>query len=109
VKADAKKPATPSDGVPLPVMGIGMGGIGIGASRVGESAPTPITSEADVSVSGEIVEKLDKGARVLVPGADGRLVAATIKQEQSGYYELEIGGSSETLWVPRANVVADKS
>jgi hypothetical protein len=99
---------TPSDGVPLPVMGIGMGGIGLGVGRVGESSsPNPITSEDEKSVKGEIVEKLDQGSRVLVPGADGRLVSATIRQEQSGYYELEIGGSGETLWVPRANVVAD--
>jgi len=98
--------ATPSDGVPLPVMGIGMGGIGVGGGRVGEaSSPTsPRTSEDEKAMTGEIVEKLDKGSRVLVPGADGRLVSATIRQEQAGYYELEIGGSGETLWVPRANV-----
>ncbi|HZJ64534.1 MAG TPA: hypothetical protein VFD36_13525, partial [Kofleriaceae bacterium] len=85
------------------------GGIGVGGGRVGESSqPTPITSEDEKAVQGEIHERLDKGSRVLVPGADGRLVSATIRQEQSGYYELEIGGSGETLWVPRANVVADK-
>jgi hypothetical protein len=103
---------TPSDGVPVPVMGIGLGmGGGIGVGRVGESAspiaPGPITSEDDKAVKGEIIEKLDRGSRVLVPGPDGRLVSATIRQEQSGYYELEIGGSGETLWVPRANVVAE--
>jgi hypothetical protein len=106
---DGKK----SDGVPEAVAhpGMGMGGIGMG--RIGESpgAGSPsasITSEDEKSVKGEIVEKLETGARVLVPGADGRLVAATIRQEQSGYYELEIGGTGETLWVPRANVVEEK-
>jgi hypothetical protein len=99
--------ATPSDGVPLPVMGIGMGGIGLGVGRTSDPASS-ITSEDEKAVKGEIVEKLDSGTIVLVSGADGRLVSATIRQEQSGYYELEIGGSGETLWVPRASVVAEK-
>jgi hypothetical protein len=107
VPVEKKGGPTPSDGVPLPVMGIGMGGMGVGMTRVGDSSPNKITSEDEKAVQGEIVEKLDQGSRVLVPGADGRLVSATIRQEQSGYYELEIGGTGETLWVPRANVVAD--
>lgn len=108
VEAKPKHP-TPSDGVPAPMFGIGVGGIGVGrvGAESGGVSSSPRTSEDDKSVKGEIVEKLDTGSRVLVPGADGRLVAATIRQEQSGYYELEIGGSGETLWVPRANVVPE--
>jgi len=85
--------------------GDGAGSLAIGMGRIGETQA--ITSESEVQVTGEILERLDAGARVLVPGPDGRLVAATVRQQQAGYYELEIGGSGEVVWVPRANVVVD--
>ena len=51
-------------------------------------------------------DAIARGERVLVAGADGRLVAATVRDRQAGYYQLEIGGTGETAWVPEHTVVA---
>jgi hypothetical protein len=107
-----------TDGGSAPVIGIGMGGIGIGAGATtplprpttdppatkpsaAKAAPAPAKPDDDEPA------KLEKGAQVRVAGPDGRLVAATVKQELSGYYELEIGGTNEVVWVPRASVVTE--
>jgi hypothetical protein len=33
--------------------------------------------------------------------------SATVRQLLSGYYELEVGGSGETIWVPVSGVVPE--
>jgi hypothetical protein len=110
------KPRATTDGGSAPVIGIGMGGIGIGAGSHGATPrPTtdppakPAAAAAKPAPPDESDEpaKLEKGAQVRVAGPDGRLVAATVKQELSGYYELEIGGTNEVVWVPRASVVTE--
>jgi hypothetical protein len=93
-------------GVPTPVPGsmrIGVvdaeqprGSImGIGVSHIGSSQVA----------SGEISKKVSPGARVLVPGPNGLMQSATVRQLLQGYYELEVGASGETIWVPVNGVV----
>jgi hypothetical protein len=59
------------------------------------------------SVAGEIGPKISPGARVLVPGPNGLMQSATVRQLLQGYYELEVGHSGETIWVPVHNVVPE--
>ncbi len=68
--------------------------VGIGMSAIGHSV-----------VSGEIGPKVAPGARVLVPGPNGLMQSATVRQLLQGYYELEVGSSGETIWVPIGGVV----
>lgn len=110
-----------------PGQAIGMGGIGTPppdlASAEGSSPRTPrLASEHDARssimavgarigdrqvTSGEILAKVEPGKRVLVPGPHGLMQSATVRQLLSGYYELEVGASGETIWVPMAHVVPD--
>ncbi|MBA3392834.1 MAG: hypothetical protein H0T89_09325 [Deltaproteobacteria bacterium] len=71
------------------IMGIGMSSIGAG------------------SAAGEIPTKVAPGGRVLVPGPNGLMQSATVRQLLSGYYELEVGSSGETIWVPINGVVPE--
>jgi hypothetical protein len=93
-------------GVPTPVPGAMRIGIsepeqprgsilGIGVSHIGSSQVA----------SGEISNKVAPGARVLVPGPNGLMQSATVRQLLQGYYELEVGASGETIWVPVTGVV----
>jgi hypothetical protein len=75
------------------ILGIGMGAIGASAA-VG-------------AASGEISQKIAPGGRVLVPGPNGLMQSATVRQLLQGYYELEVGGSGETIWVPMNGVVPE--
>lgn len=68
---------------------------------------TPIGQASVSSVSGEIGPKVPPGARVLVPGPNGLMQSATVRQLLQGYYELEVGHSGETIWVPVNNVVPE--
>jgi hypothetical protein len=58
-------------------------------------------------ISGEIGPKVPPGARVLVPGPNGLMQSATVRQLLQGYYELEVGSSGETIWVPIGGVVPE--
>ncbi len=71
------------------ILGVGMTSIGTG------------------TVSGEITKKVPPGGRVLVPGPNGLMQSATVRQLLQGYYELEVGSSGETIWVPINGVVPD--
>ena len=51
--------------------------------------------------------KIAPGGRVLVPGPDGLMQSATVRQLLQGYYELEVGSSGETIWVPATGVVPE--
>ncbi len=75
--------------------------MGIGMSPIGGAIGTGTAS----SVSGEIVKKIAPGVRVLVPGPNGLMQAAIVRQLLQGYYELEVGASGETIWVPINGVV----
>jgi len=86
------------------IMGIGMGGIGTAQAATPASATT---SEAKSVASGEIAQKIKPGARVLVPGPAGLMQSATVRQLLQGYYELEVGSSGETIWVPINGVVPE--
>lgn len=70
--------------------------IGIGMAAIGGA-----------QASGEISQKIPVGGRVLVPGPNGLMQSATVRQMVSGYYELEIGSSGETMWVPLSGVVPE--
>jgi len=70
--------------------------IGIGMTAIGSTA-----------VAGEIQKKVPPGSRVLVPGPNGLLQSATVRQLLQGYYELEVGSSGETIWVPINGVVPE--
>jgi hypothetical protein len=70
--------------------------LGIGMSHIGSTA-----------VSGEIPAKVPPGSRVLVPGPNGLMQSATVRQLLQGYYELEVGSSGETIWVPINGVVPE--
>jgi hypothetical protein len=71
--------------------------LGIGMAHIGSSQVA----------SGEISNKVSPGARVLVPGPNGLMQSATVRQLLQGYYELEVGGSGETIWVPVTGVVPE--
>ena len=72
------------------ILGIGMGSIGSGSSA-----------------AGEIPTKIPIGGRVLVPGPNGLMQSATVRQLLQGYYELEVGSSGQTIWVPMGGVVPE--
>lgn len=94
-------------GVPTPVPGTMRIGVtveadqprgaimGIGVSHISSSQVA----------SGEISDKVAPGTRVLVPGPNGLMQSATVRQLLQGYYELEVGSSGETIWVPINGVV----
>jgi hypothetical protein len=84
--AHASKPSAEPRGA---IIGIGMAPIG------------------GASAAGEIPSKVPVGGRVLVPGPNGLMQSATVRQMVSGYYELEIGSSGETIWVPLSGVVPE--
>jgi hypothetical protein len=73
--------------------------LGIGVGHIG--------SRGGVAVSGEIPMKVAPGQRVLVPGPNGLMQSATVRQLLQGYYELEVGSSGETIWVPVGGVVPE--
>ncbi len=73
------------------ILGIGMGSIGSSGSQM----------------SGEIQLKIPVGGRVLVPGPNGLMQSATVRQLLQGYYELEVGSSGQTIWVPINGVVPE--
>jgi hypothetical protein len=75
--------------------------LGIGTGHIGGG------STATSAVSGEIPTKMSPGARVLVPGPNGLMQSATVRQLLQGYYELEVGSSGETIWVPMNGVVPE--
>jgi hypothetical protein len=85
----ARADGTPTEESRSAIFGIGMSSIGHG------------------SVSGEIPIKVAPGARVLVPGPNGLMQSATVRQLLQGYYELEVGHSGETIWVPIGGVVPE--
>jgi len=88
-------------------------------SRAAKAAePAPVESRGSIqgigmsaigggSVAGEIPTKVAPGGRVLVPGPNGLMQSATVRQLLSGYYELEVGSSGETMWVPIGGVVPE--
>jgi len=88
-------PAAPAPAASLAtdgaILGIGTGAIG---GRGGQ-------------VSGEIPIKVAPGQRVLVPGPNGLMQSATVRQLLQGYYELEVGSSGQTIWVPISGVVPE--
>ena len=71
--------------------------MGIGVSHIGSTGVA----------TGEITKKIAPGGRVLVPGPNGLMQSATVRQLLQGYYELEVGGSGETIWVPVNGVVPE--
>jgi hypothetical protein len=73
--------------------------MGIGMSAIGATTTG--------AVAGEIPTKVAPGGRVLVPGPNGLMQSATVRQLLQGYYELEVGSSGETIWVPINNVVPE--
>jgi hypothetical protein len=77
--------------------------LGIGMSPIGSGSTASTSSVA----SGEIQKKIAPGGRVLVPGPNGLMQSATVRQLLQGYYELEVGGSGETIWVPVNGVVPE--
>jgi hypothetical protein len=91
--AGTPNPAKRADGTPTEARGAI---VGIGMSAIGHSV-----------VSGEIGPKVAPGARVLVPGPNGLMQSATVRQLLQGYYELEVGSSGETIWVPIGGVVPE--
>ena len=93
------KPAQSADAEPRgAILGIGVG-TGVGTSGSGGIG---------VGVaSGEISQKIAPGGRVLVPGPNGLMQSATVRNLVQGYYELEVGSSGETIWVPVNGVVPE--
>ncbi len=92
IPGQAHADATPRDEARGAILGVGM-------SAIGHSAVS--------SVSGEIAPRVAPGARVLVPGPNGLMQSATVRQLLQGYYELEVGHSGETIWVPIGGVIPE--
>jgi len=80
-----------------PVAGVVSGEIGGG--RKSTVPPTTVTPDGAI---------LPAGSRVLVPSPDGSLHASTIRQHHQGYYEVEIGATGQTVWVPIAAVIPEQ-
>jgi hypothetical protein len=99
-------PSTANDSKPTPpqphsaILGIGMAPIG--SSPAASVAPAPAPAAVP-----ELPTKIAPGRRVLVPGPGGLMQSATVRQLLQGYYELEVGGSGETIWVPMNGVVPE--
>jgi hypothetical protein len=74
--------------------------LGIGVSHIGSEPAAAAGADGDVT-------KIPPGGRVLVPGPNGLMQSATVRQLLQGYYELEVGGSGETIWVPINGVVPE--
>lgn len=74
--------------------------LGIGVSPIG-------SEPAAAAARGDGVANIPPGGRVLVPGPNGLMQSATVRQLLQGYYELEVGGSGETIWVPMSGVVPE--
>lgn len=85
----AKAKPEPAEEARGSIMGIGMSAIGA------------------TSAAGEIPTKVPPGSRVLVPGPNGLMQSATVRQLLQGYYELEVGSSGETIWVPVNGVMPE--
>jgi len=66
-----------------------------------------MAASAATAVSGEIPLKIPAGGRVLVAGPTGLMQSATVRQLVGGYYELEVGHTGETIWVPMSGVVPE--
>ena len=85
-----------------PVASMVSGGLN-SATVSGEIAPRSTT----IPPPGADIPMMSTGSRVLVAGPDGRLHSAVVRQHMAGYYELEIGSSGETVWVPMAQVLPE--
>jgi hypothetical protein len=81
--------------------------LGIGVSHIGSTEVAASPAPAASAPSGDGSDKFPPGARVLVPGPGGLMQSATVRQLLQGYYELEVGGSGETIWVPMNGVVLE--
>jgi len=85
-----------------PVSAVVSGGL-TSATASGEIAPRSTT----IPPPGADIPMMATGTRVLVAGPDGRLHAAIVRQHMAGYYELEVGSTGETVWVPMAQVLPE--
>jgi len=92
----AQAAAQPQPASPEPVSGVISGEIGGG--RKSSMPQQTVTPDGAV---------LPAGSRVLVPSPDGSLHASTIRQHSQGYYEVEIGATGQTVWVPIASVIPE--
>ena len=86
--------------------------LGVGTTQIGRAGDHGPGHAADPSrpqrtISGEIGPRIAPGSRVLVPGPNGLMQSATVRQLLQGYYELEVGSSGETIWVPISGVVPE--
>jgi hypothetical protein len=68
---------------------------------------TPIGGLSTPAAAGATPAKIGPGQRVLVPGPNGLMQSATVRQLLQGYYELEVGTSGETIWVPMNGVLPE--
>src|SRR5262249_2902399 len=97
-------------GVHTPVPGMMRIGVRADATPLEERGvvhSVGLTTIGGSVVSGEIGHKVAPGGRVLVPGPNGLMQSATVRQLLQGYYELEVGSSGETIWVPITGVVPE--
>ncbi len=65
------------------------------------SSPKLVAPKSDPVMQ---IPEMPPGTRVLVALADGLLHSAIVRQALQGYYELEVGDTSETVWVPMTQV-----
>ena len=102
-KRAQSQPSTEKDTKPEPAQESRGAVLQFGVGRIGVES----SSSSGSMASGEIGQKIPPGGRVLVPGPDGLMQSATVRQLLQGYYELEVGGSGETIWVPMNGVVPE--
>ncbi len=81
--------------------------LGIGVGQIGQAGGQVSSQGGNREASGEIPMKIAPGQRVLVPGPNGLMQSATVRQLLQGYYELEVGSSGQTIWVPINGVVPE--
>lgn len=87
----------------------GAGGVVSGEIGGGEpkrSTPQGPAAQAQAQAPAE-PPLLPVGSRVLVSSADGTLHSSTIRQHQQGYYEVEVGATGQTLWLPVNQVIPE--
>jgi hypothetical protein len=81
--------------------GVVSGELNSSAAETTEKGAAPSSPELVPPATGPV---LPAGTRVLVALADGLFHSAVVRQALQGYYELDVGGTGETVWVPMGQV-----
>jgi hypothetical protein len=100
----SQPPSVPTKSEPAPG-GVISGEIGVVSGEIGGNRRKSVPP-GQLSVTPDGV--FATGSRVLVSSPDGLLHASTVRQHSQGYYEVEIGSTGQTVWVPASQVIPEQ-